>query len=131
MRRWVAIAAGLVALSGCGTPQERCIASATREIATLDRLIAESRADIARGYSYEEHIVTRWQWVRCDGLFDAPGTTVPGRCWEPYNLAQRKPVAIDPEAESRKLDALLQRRAALAPAAENRISECRVAHPAG
>jgi hypothetical protein len=125
------IAVGLVALSGCGTPQERCIAAATREIATLDRLIAERRADIARGYGYEERAVTRWQWVRCDGLFDPPGTTLPSRCWEPYDTTLRKPVAIDPEAETRKLEALLQRRAALATMVESRISDCKAAHPAG
>ena len=102
----------------------------THEVRALDALIAETEADIARGYSYESREVTRWAWVRC---YDGP--YVPGqprrytRCWEPYTDIVRKPVAIDPAAEARKLAALKSRRAALAGAATAAVEECRRLYP--
>ena len=41
----------LLALAACATPQEACINRATRELRTLDDLIAEQRATLARGYA--------------------------------------------------------------------------------
>jgi len=118
-----------LALGACSA-QDNCIRNATHEVRALDALIAETEADIARGYSYESREVTRWAWVRC---YDGP--YVPGqprrytRCWEPYTDIVRKPVAIDPAAEARKLAALKSRRAALAGAATAAVEECRRLYP--
>lgn len=126
--------AALIALAlvaGCASPLDRCINAATRDIRVLDRLIAETEASLARGYGYQDETVVRWDWVRCDDTF--PGPPLPGarRCWEPYETTIRKPVAIDPEAEARKLAALKARRAALAEAAAPKVAACRAAHPEG
>lgn len=127
MRNLVLIAA-LLALASCGTPQEQCLKNATRELRTLDSLIAESEAALSRGYTYQEREVTRWAWVHCYGgpyRPDRPRT----RCWEPYNDVVREPVAIDPAAEKRKLQGLKSRRAALEKSAQTAAAECRARYP--
>ncbi|MCV2867662.1 hypothetical protein OEW28_03360 [Defluviimonas sp. WL0002] len=117
------------ALTACSA-QDSCIRTATRDIRALDALIEETGANIARGYAYEEREVTRWAWVRCyDGPYDPEYPRRLSRCWEPYTAVVRKPVAIDPAAESRKLAALQSRRAALADTAMAAVQECRRLYP--
>jgi len=127
MRQFALIAA-ILTLTGCGTPQEQCVKSVTRDLRTLDSLIAQSETALVRGYTYEERTVTRWAWVRChDGRYRAG---VPrSRCWEPYDDVVRDPVAIDPAAEARKLDGLKSRRAALVRPTETAIQDCRERYP--
>lgn len=116
-----------LALAACSA-QDTCVRNATREIRALDSLIAETEANIARGYAYERREVTRWAWVRCyDGPYDP--TRPRTRCWEPYTDIVREPVAIDPEAEARKLAGLKSRRAALADTAMAAVAECRRLYP--
>lgn len=125
-RRTLVPLLALALLTACGTPQEQCIRAATRELPTLDRLIGETRANLARGYGYEEHEVVRHEWGRCDDW--VPGT--PARmCFEPVWDTVRRPVAIDPAAEQRKLDGLLARRGALLARAEPAIAACKVQYP--
>lgn len=113
-------------LTACGTPQEQCIRNATREIATLDRLIAETETNLARGYAVEEHEVVRREWSRCDDW--VPGT--PRRmCFEPVWHTVKRPVAIDPAAEERKFGGLTARRKALGVRAEAAIAACRAQYP--
>jgi hypothetical protein len=38
----------LLLLTACGTPQEQCINSVTRDMRVVDRLIAETEANLAR-----------------------------------------------------------------------------------
>lgn len=125
MRRF-ALILFVAALAGCGTPQERCIGSATREIRTLDRLIGETRADLARGYGYETREVMRHQWRRCD---DWVAGTPSRMCFEPVWHTVKRPVAIDPAAEQRKLDGLVARRGALMAQAAPAIAACKAKFP--
>lgn len=127
MRKTVLVTFALV-LAGCGTPQEQCTRSATRDLRTLDNLIAATETSLARGYAYEEREITRWAWVRCyDGPYDA--SRLRTRCWEPYNDVVREPVAIDPVAEARKLEGLKARRAALVKTAMDAVEDCRARYP--
>ncbi|MCB2110615.1 MAG: hypothetical protein H6895_00490 [Defluviimonas sp.] len=123
--------ATVVALAACGTPQEQCIRGATRELGTVDRLIAETEATIARGYGYRTDEVVRWAWTVCDTVpIAAPGRATPRpMCWEPYTDTVRRPVAIDPAAEARKLAALKARRTALVRQAEAAVRACRAQYP--
>ena len=122
----------LVLLAACGTPQEQCIRSETHEVRTLDRLIAESEATLARGYGYTSETVVRWNWTRCD-IYPRRGhlRAAPRMCYEPYNDTVRRPVAVDPAAEHRKLAALKERRAALLPRALAAIDACKQRFPQG
>lgn len=114
-------------VSACGTPQEQCIRNATRELHTLDRLIAETEANLARGYAYEDYEKVRHVWTWCD---DFTGPTRHRRmCLEPVFDTVERPVAIDPAVEMRKLDGLKSRRAALAKRAQAEVAACRAKFP--
>lgn len=116
-------------LAACGTPQEQCVNRATREVRTLDRLITETRDNLRRGYGYAPEERTRWSWEICDRFTDGSGQIRSHMCWEPVRETIQKPVAIDPEAETRKLEGLLARRDAYLKAAEPAIAACRATYP--
>jgi hypothetical protein len=124
-------------LAGCGTPQERCISSVTRDLRVVDRLIAESEADLARGYAYVSETVFVPVWGYCTGPVlvrprdgSAP-VLVPGQmCWDDRPQTVRRPVAIDPAAEKRKLAGLQDQRKKLIARAEPAIAQCRASYPA-
>lgn len=124
------------ALAACGTPQERCIDGQTRDLRVLTGLIAESEASIARGYGYEEQLVRRMEYVQCNRwrrVRDNQGriVTVPSTsfCWEPYTDTVKKPVAIDIEAEKRKLAEMKVKQAELRKRADAGILACRQQFP--
>lgn len=129
--RWVFLPALLASLAACGTPQEQCIRRSTVELRKIERLIADTQGNLARGYAYETDTITTHHWVACV----APGWGVQGRpvrttmCFEPQTRTIRREVPIDPAAEQRVLDNLLARRKALTAAAEPAISACRAAYP--
>ncbi len=120
----------LALLTACGTPQEQCIAAGTRDIRVLDRLIAESQANLERGYGYENVTISTPRWVQC-GL--RPGkegeAPKPQLCLEDYAQTVRRPAAIDLKAEAQNLDAMQAKRAALAKSAQTLIAECRAKFP--
>ncbi len=121
----------LLSLAACGTPQEQCIRRSTVELRKVERLIAETQGNLARGYAYEEDTITTHQWVACI----APGSGVAGRpvrttmCFEPETRTIRREVPIDPAAEERVLANLTAKRGQLAKAAEPAIAACRTAYP--
>ena len=127
--RFAAPLALTLILAACGTPQERCIRSATQEVRTLDRLIAETEANLARGYEYESREVVRHVWTWCNDYIGRDRRPVRHMCFEPVFRTVERPVAIDPEVEARKLDGLKTRRAALARRAAAGVAQCRAQFP--
>ena len=116
-------------VAACASPQQQCIHRAAPELRTLDRLIGETQANLARGYGFVPETRVRWEWEVCDRYVDLDGSVRWSRCWEPVHETVQRPVAIDPLAEQRKLDALQKRRAAYAKAAEPQIAACRATYP--
>lgn len=116
-------------LAACGTPQERCIRSATQEVRTLDRLIAETEANLARGYAYESREVVRHVWTVCDDYVGPRRRHARPMCFEPVFRTVERPVAIDPAVEARKLDGLKERRVALARRATDDVAQCQANFP--
>jgi len=133
MQTRLPLVALVLMIAACGTPQERCIDDATRELRRIDGLIADTEAALARGYGYETRLVTRREWVPCPRRrFDAADGTLAsgsGFCWDRVQHQTRVPVAIDPLAERRKLDGLRDRRRTLAPAAAAATESCRRRFP--
>lgn len=121
----------VLAIAACGTPQDRCIRAATQELRTLDTLIAETEANLARGYGYETREIVRHVWTWCDDYLGPDHRYHRRMCFEPVYDTVERPVAIDPEAEARKLDALKSRRAALARRAQDAVAACRAEFPEG
>lgn len=121
----------LASLAACGTPQEQCIRRETAELRKVERLIADTQGNLARGYGYETDTITTHQWVACI----APRSGVAGRpvrttmCFEPQTETIRREVPIDPAAEQRVLDNLMAKRKQLLKAAEPAIASCRATYP--
>ena len=120
----------LLLLAACATPLERCVNQATRELRTVEALIAETEANIARGYAIEEERVpySYFTWcARDDDDEDGLGMVW---CRQTAFRVREKPVAIDMAAERRKLAGLEEKRQELAAAAAAEIRRCRAAYPA-
>ena len=133
MKRIVLLAT-LGLLTACGTPQEMCILRETRDLRTLDQLVAETRSNIARGFAIQEYTQTVDYWGTCyqpqgaaaDGGQPAP---VAFPCRRDRDITRTRPVAIDLGAERQKLASMQSKRRDLARAAERPIAACKAANP--
>ncbi|MCX7645392.1 MAG: hypothetical protein N2Z62_08880 [Rhodobacteraceae bacterium] len=113
-----------VLLAACGDGDlEECRALATAERDTVDRLIAESEANLLRGYALEPVEGTDGRFRLCAGG-DGPLSL----CAERGGKGETRPVAINPITERLKLANLRQRREALNELAERELAQCEVLH---
>lgn len=120
------MAAGL-ALAGCATPQQTCIAAATRDLGLLDQRIAETRATLARGHAVDREEVIRTRTVLCrSGDEDGP---VFDLCEVEYAHLDIRPRAVDLAAERRNLAAMVAQRTGVERAASAAAQRCRAIHP--
>jgi hypothetical protein len=123
---------GLALLAGCGTPQERCIASATRDARILDRLITETQGNIDRGFAYVEVQRSRTVWVVCVPAQAATATS-PAQsaqmCMDDQDYTETRPQAINLADERVKLAEMRKKRAELERAAVRDVASCKAQHP--
>ena len=126
IRHAILLTGALALLVACGTPQEQCITRETRDLRVLDRLITGTEGNIARGYAFEEVTVTDTRYVLC-----RPGDeeAKPVYCWRDFTRTERRPKAIDIDAERQKLQSMRVKRDELARAAAPAIAACRAAYP--
>ncbi len=115
----------LLALGACATPLEQCLSRAQTDLRVVDRLIAESELTLARGYGLEERTNVSEQLRFCA---QADGSVA--ACYVPIATRRSEPVAVDLEAEARKLASLKQKRAELAERAAAQAASCRATYPA-
>lgn len=117
-------------LAACGTPQEQCINRSTRDLRTVDRLIAETEANLARGYALETVTVYETEWTWCHS-HSKPGEPPrpPHMCLDREPVTKTRPKAIDLRDEARKLESLKLKRHELARAAQPLIAQCRAQYP--
>lgn len=121
----------LVLLAACGTPQEQCINRNTRDLRTVDRLIAEAEGNLDRGYAYETITVYEDYWTTCPQPAPVEGEAPPPPrlCLDERAVSVERPKAIDLNEEARKLDSLKVKRKELARRAEAVIAQCKAAYP--
>lgn len=123
----------MLGLAACATPQEQCIQRETRELRTVDALIAESEATLRRGYALEETTVWQLEWIACDGtnpvlpLSDEASES--GMCLEQVPKTVSRPKAVDLTKEKRILGDLMSRRSDLEKSAAAAIAACKNAYP--
>lgn len=132
MRRRVAQGlAALSVLAACGTPQEQCINRNTRDLRTVDRLIAETEGNLDRGYAFETITVYEEYWTSCPQPDPVEGEPPPKPrlCLEERPVSVERPKAIDLQDEARKLAGLKDKRKDLARRAEAVIAQCRAEYP--
>lgn len=122
----------LALLAACGTPQERCIARETRDLRILDRLIAETEADLKRGYALEEVTIWTPRWQICEGqVAPPPGAepSLPDMCLEDVAQTVTRPKAINLAQTRQTLAELRKKRDAQAVEVAPAVAACRAAHP--
>lgn len=127
----------LALLAACGTPQEQCIAAGTRDLRTVESLIAETEANLNRGYALEEKVIRYRTFSPC--RMPPPPPPVPGHpapppppvqmCPDHYEQTVTRPKAIDLDEEARKLAQLKAKRKELLHAAETVSAQCRAQYP--
>ena len=121
----------LATLAACGTPQEQCINRNTRDLRTVDRLIAESEGNLKRGYAYETITVYEDYWRACPRPRPVEGQPPPPprMCLDERPVTEQRPKAIDLKEEARKLASLKEKRKGLARQAEKVIAACKAQYP--
>ena len=118
MRR--ALFACLLFLAACGAgAYEDCVATARAELDTLDALIAETEANLLRGYAREPDPAQAEGFRLCAG-----GEGPLSLCAERRRAGETRPVAIDPLSERMKLANLQERRAGLVELARRETAQC-------
>ncbi|MGY6410704.1 MAG: hypothetical protein ACXIUV_06735 [Alkalilacustris sp.] len=125
MRRAAALLV-LMALAACGTPFDRCVRPVQAELRTVDRLIAETEGNIARGFAIERQNQIIQERVPC---LDSDGFRT--WCLAPVVTETRRPVAIDRDVERGKLATLRARRSELQALAVVTEARCRAEFPEG
>ncbi|MEM0948847.1 MAG: hypothetical protein AAGK37_15715 [Pseudomonadota bacterium] len=121
----------LVIVAACATPAERCVSKVSRELNTVNALIAETEENLARGYRIETEVDYIPQLTFCTGFGRGFGTHSAyggvNFCQGTRRVERERQVAIDPLAERRKLANLENRRAALQGPTEKALGACQSA----
>ncbi len=124
-----------LALAACGTPQERCIYRETRDLRTVDNLIATTQLNLSRGYAMEDEVIYEPVWEQCGDRFRRDKRTgavvavAPRLCLESRPRTISRPKAIDLAAEARTLASLKTKRSELSRSAQGSVSQCRAQYP--
>lgn len=121
--RHVLILGAMAVLAGCASSQDRCIRSATQNLRTVDALIDETEANIARGYAYQTVPSNVSVGISYCGY--SWGNVGIGVCAGNSTGTTRRPVAIDLGEEQRKLAELRRKRADLAARSAPAVAACR------
>ena len=112
------IAATLLGLAACATPQEQCIANIGKEMRVIQELIQTTRGNLARGFAFETQTV----FVNTEQVCgqNAKGEDI--TCTIPVAEEQSAPVAIDLVAEQAKLNSLTARHRELVGARDGKVA---------
>jgi len=108
----------LLLLAACADPATRCFAPEARELKTVEALIAETRANVDRGYA--EGPRGNSALNLCLGSF---GRNV-GLSYCTSASGRGRAVPVDAAAEERKLAALEARRSAILQAIQQKSAAC-------
>lgn len=114
----------LLPLIACGTPQEQCIAAATKDIRVLDRLITATQSNLERGYAIHRE---QYQYTVRQICGEIDGEKI--YCNVPEFGYRSVPVSIDLNAEQAKLNSQLAKRSQLAAQASTQITACKTNFP--
>ena len=120
---FVGLSACLILL-GCATPDQRCLDEATRDLRTVNQLIAETEGNLQRGFAYETQIRSSQGINFCAGYYNNIGTSF---CTGNRIVETQRPIAINEAAERQKLSDLKARRADIQRDAELATAACRAA----
>ncbi|SNT71677.1 hypothetical protein [Paracoccus seriniphilus] len=121
-----------LALTACGTPQERCISRHTSEYRAVSKLLDEVEANLERGYAWGERAVESDRLTQCRRVHRAKDGSIRVAyrpCYVESVDIQRYRIPIDPATETRKRDNLRERQKELAAKAQASVQACKAAYP--
>ena len=118
----------LLALTACATPREQCISDVTRNVATLDRLIAVTRGNLDRGFAIDKVQDVRVIRQTCTRRA-SDGTRYRVRCDRTATFNRNVPRTINLDEERIKLRQLEQRRQSAGRDVQQGINQCIAIHP--
>ena len=129
MKRFLVVSLAF-GLAACGTPQQQCVGQVSRNLNVVDRLIATTEGNLARGYAYADVTETRPDFVDCtpDPTPKHP-TPRPRQCLVDVSQTVSRPVAVDLNLEAAKLASLKAKRAQLATTTAAGIAACQRQYP--
>ena len=126
----------LLLLAACGTPQQRCINSVTRDLQVVNDLISQSEINLARGYGTVQQTTVMPTVQPCGGNVPVRQPNggvqwvyVPQNCWVDEAFTTTRAVAIDLDAEKQKLAQLRQQQARLNKQAAPAVAQCKALYP--
>lgn len=117
-----------LALTACATPREQCLSAATRDARINAILIAETEANINRGFAVRIEERVRERRALCRGETEA-GESVVTRCEKVDVRRVKVPEAIDLNAERAKLRSLRQQQAELTARTQTATQQCQALYP--
>lgn len=116
--------ASLVLLTACIDEYEQCVRNSSKDLNVVNNLIFATQTILDRGYDFETLVSTEVQEVTC--LTDEG---IPATCLVEVGTTYQSPVAVDLDAERRKLDQLLKQRRILQDRMINAQEICRAKYP--
>jgi hypothetical protein len=125
--RPVLFLAMLPVLAACAEPRDACVSQATRDLNIVRDLISDSEATLQRGYAIQSQTRAVLYTDFCIGSGRKGGQFHFCNRVEP--VTTREPVAVDLDAERRKLRSLKRKEAELAREAQLAVRRCELAHP--
>ncbi|MDP7151510.1 MAG: hypothetical protein QGI08_05655 [Paracoccaceae bacterium] len=121
--KFLPLSAALV-VAGCANQYEQCLRNNSKDLRIVDDLIRQSQATVARGYDFETLISTEFKEVVCLTAEQEQAT-----CLVEVGSTYQSPVAVDLDAERRKLAQLLEQRKVLESRYSDAEKACRAAYP--
>lgn len=118
----------LLALAACQTPRDACVSQARAELRTINSLIAQTEANLARGFGLQERQEVRVRQDTCT-ITNADGTISTFTCDRQEVIETEVPVALDLNAERAKLASLREQQAVLDARAAAAIQQCIALYP--
>ncbi|MFY0692876.1 MAG: hypothetical protein JXR14_13265 [Paracoccaceae bacterium] len=118
----------VVLLAGCGDPRSKCIKDASKDLSVIQELIADTEATIARGYAIQTETRTVVYTDFCFGSHRYNRGSFQF-CNRAQPVVSKEPVAVDLDAERRKLKSLREKEAELRRRTALDIQKCELANP--
>lgn len=117
----------IAAVAGC-SEQANCISGATRDLSVLERLTAETRANVQRGYAIAKQEEPYTVQERCS-IPQPDGSVLVQLCPEIRTRTRNVPVSINLDEERAKLSGQEQRLAGLRSESAARVAQCKAQYP--
>ncbi len=117
-------AAALIGLTACIDEFGQCVRNSSKDLQVVNELITQSQTTLSRGYGFETLIATEIEEVVCLTALGEQAT-----CLVEVGTTYQTPVAVDLDAERRKLAQLVDQRKVLEIRLAESTKACRAAYP--